>query len=123
MDRKQPSLWHLICWIEDVNSEAGIESINYQEFLEQVMFFYSQRHTDKGAENIFQLLDLSYTDEIGFEQFKEILKYGGFNISEQLAEELFVKATGSIKTNLDVKMFNEIMRGPYEIEYKFDDDA
>ena len=108
--------------MEDVNGEAGIEGVSFHEFLEQTSFFFAQRHTEKGAHHIFQVLDDNFTDQIKYEDFKKILNYAGFNLSEEQSKDLFIKATGSLSTHLDMKIFNEIMRGPFDVEYKFDED-
>ena len=69
LDKEEPAMWDMICWIDDVNSRAGIHAINFNDFLEQVMFFFSQRHTEKGAQSIFNIVNTTKSQEITFEQF------------------------------------------------------
>ena len=62
IDKEMPSIYSMVCWMEQVNREARVESISFQEFMEQALFYFGQRHTEVGARAIFQLFDRAQSD-------------------------------------------------------------
>jgi Ca2+-binding EF-hand superfamily protein len=57
LEKKHPSIYSMIVWMVEVNEEAGIEGLTFDDFLNQSTFFFSQRHHDEGLRFIFELYD------------------------------------------------------------------
>ena len=57
LDVENPSMYGMVCWMAQVNKEAGVPGIAFDEFMQQAVFFFSQRHHEDGLKSIFELFD------------------------------------------------------------------
>ena len=64
-----PSIYAMLCWMTDANEQKGGEGMNFEEFVQQGAFFFSQRHHEHGLKSLFKLFDLDDTGELDFEEF------------------------------------------------------
>ena len=55
MDKDNPSIYNMICWMDNAyrNSIENGKGISFNEFLEQAVFFFSQRHHEEGLRYIY----------------------------------------------------------------------
>ena len=53
IDKSDPSLYAMICWITDANEFSGTEGMTFEEFVNYAVFFYSQRSHDEGLQYIW----------------------------------------------------------------------
>lgn len=42
-DKSNPPLFSMLCWIADASAHAGTEKIDFDQFVEYSMFFFSQK--------------------------------------------------------------------------------
>lgn len=79
----------MICWMEEVNEEAGIEGLSFDEFLNQSTFFFSQRHHDEGLRYIFELYDQDKKGALSYEEFKKVVNDLGVVLEESEMRRFF----------------------------------
>lgn len=113
IDKTMPSLYEMICWIYDANCKEGVESITFDEFLEQCIYYFSNRHSEEGLRRIFQLFDADNSDHLHYEEFKELLQNAGIKMSEEKMLLFFRSASGS-SPDIDFEDFMQVMKKEYE---------
>ena len=57
IDKSDPGMYAMICWITDANEYSGTEGMTFEEFVNYAVFFFSQRSHEEGLKNIFELFD------------------------------------------------------------------
>jgi hypothetical protein len=58
LDQENPSMYAMICWMTEAAKEPPeVEGINFEEFICQAVYFFSQRHSNQGLKYIFELYD------------------------------------------------------------------
>ena len=57
VDKSDPSLYAMMCWITDANEFSGTTGMTFEEFINYAVFFYSQRGHEEGLQYIWQLFD------------------------------------------------------------------
>lgn len=53
LDKSDPAMYSMICWIYEANEFSGTSTMTFDEFLQYAVFFFSQRDTDEGLKYIF----------------------------------------------------------------------
>lgn len=110
VDKENPPIYQMICWICKINSDAGIEALNFDEFITQATFYFSQREEEEGLKYIFSLFDHDNKGYVTRQEFIEAcLKLEMRKMSAYELEELFDKASNQRHT-LDLRDFIRIMR-------------
>lgn len=113
IDEEMPSLYEMICWIVDINCFEGVEAINFTEFIEQCVYFFSNRNSIIGLKRIFQLFDADGSGHLHFDEFQEILEKGGINLPTEKAMYFFKSASGD-SPDIDFEDFVQVMRREYD---------
>ena len=114
IDKEMPSMYDMICWIVDINCFEGVEAIDFDEFIDQCVYFFSNRNSIIGLRRIFRLFDADDSGCLHFAEFEKILAKSGVVIPYEQALYLFKSASGD-SPDIDFEEFCQIMRQ----EYKF----
>ena len=69
IDKEMPSLYDMICWIVDINCFEGVEAIDFEEFIDQCVYFFSNRTSIIGLRRIFRLFDADDSGCLNFQEF------------------------------------------------------
>ena len=81
MDKSDPSMYAMVCWMTEVNKDKGSEGITFEEFINNCAFFFTQRHHDEGLRYIFELYDTEKKGKIDIYALQRICIDLEMNIS------------------------------------------
>ena len=99
----------MICWMIEVNEEAGIEGLTFDDFLNQSTYFFSQRHHNEGLRFIFELYDQEKKGALDYQEFKKVCNDLGIFLEEEVMRQFFQRASGD-SIVIDFEDFAHIMR-------------
>lgn len=74
MDIQEPSLYSMVCWMAQISKENNSDGIDFDQFIQQAIYFFSQRHHDEGIRYIFELFDKEKRGYLTITQLEEIFK-------------------------------------------------
>ena len=110
LNRQNPSMYSMICWMtknytESENSGGGL---SFEDFIQQAVFFFSQRHNEVGLRYIFQLFDKD-NKGITIDQFEEICESLDIYLSKQNLHQFFLRGSKDGKV-INFHDFANVMR-------------
>ena len=50
-------MYSMVCWLTDATKKTKADGITFEEFVDHVAFFFTQRHHEEGLKHIFELYD------------------------------------------------------------------
>ena len=62
-------MYAMICWIVKDCKATGYSDLNFEEFFQMVLCFFSQRQTEMGLKYIFELFDQTKKGHLTFLEF------------------------------------------------------
>ena len=57
MDKQNPALYSMMCWISDANEFSGTEGMTFDEFITYICYFFTRKTHEEGLMYMFQLFD------------------------------------------------------------------
>ena len=108
LDQEQPSMYQMVSLMERECKKKGQLYLNFEEFMEFAISFFSQRDHEKGLRYIFELFDSEKKGYITFSQFKQIFSHLGFAVADDDLITLFRRASSNHRT-IKFKDFAKIM--------------
>ena len=70
-------MYSMVCWLTDATKKTKADGITFEEFVDHVAFFFTQRHHEEGLKHIFELYDTEqkgYLDIYGLQRVCEELE-------------------------------------------------
>ena len=53
LDKENPSIYSMVCWIVDANEFSGTAGMTFDEFMQYAGYFFTQHHHEEGLKYVF----------------------------------------------------------------------
>lgn len=110
LNRQNPSMYSMVCWMTKnyLEGENDGKGLSFEDFIQQAIFFFSQRHHEVGLRYIFQLFDKD-NKGITIDQFEEMCESLDFYLSKKQLNQFFLRGSKDGKV-INFQDFAAIMR-------------
>lgn len=100
----------MVCWMTKnyLEGENDGKGLSFEDFIQQAIFFFSQRHHEVGLRYIFQLFDKD-NKGITIDQFEEMCESLDFYLSKKQLNQFFLRGSKDGKV-INFQDFAAIMR-------------
>ena len=97
MDKSDPAMYSMMCWITDANDFSGTDGMTFDEFVNYAAYFFCQRHKEEGLKYVFQLFDKQGKGFLTKREFDLCCIECGISLEPNQVAEVFKKASGDGK--------------------------